>query len=221
MTEDIIDHLRQTRKGAMFIIEAPSGTGKTTVIKEILRQDPNLKFSVSVTTRQKREGEEEGVDYYYISNEEYDALRAEDAFYECVDSQYGSRYGTLKSEVDSFINVGQDVVFDLDWVGMRQMKEKAPDKVVSIYLLPPSIAEVKRRLIGRGTDSAAVIEKRMDLIVEKIKHWDEFDYVIINLNLEETIRKVRRIISCERMKRVRQLGLNSFVEGLIKEAGEE
>ncbi len=221
MTEDIINHLRQTRKGAMFIIEAPSGTGKTTVIKEILRQDPNLKFSVSVTTRQKREGEEEGVDYYYISNEEYDALRAEDAFYECVDSQYGSRYGTLKSEVDSFINVGQDVVFDLDWVGMRQMKEKAPDKVVSIYLLPPSIAEVKRRLIGRGTDSAAVIEKRMDLIVEKIKHWDEFDYVIINLNLEETIRKVRRIISCERMKRVRQLGLNSFVEGLIKEAGEE
>ncbi|HCU59009.1 MAG TPA: guanylate kinase, partial [Alphaproteobacteria bacterium] len=93
MTEDIINHLRQTRKGAMFIIEAPSGTGKTTVIKEILRQDPNLKFSVSVTTRQKREGEEEGVDYYYISNEEYDALRAEDAFYECVDSQYGSRYG--------------------------------------------------------------------------------------------------------------------------------
>ncbi|MBR2299740.1 MAG: guanylate kinase [Alphaproteobacteria bacterium] len=221
MTEDIINHLRKTRKGAMFIIEAPSGTGKTTVIKEILRQDPNLKFSVSVTTRPMREGEVEGVDYYYITNEEYDVLRAQDAFYEYVDSQYGSRYGTLKSEVDSFINVGQDVVFDLDWVGMRQMKEKAPDKVVSIYLLPPSIAEVKRRLIGRGTDSAAVIEKRMDLIVEKIKHWNEFDYVIINLNLEDTIRKVRRIISCERMKRVRQLGLNSFVQGLIKEAGEQ
>ncbi|MBP5615590.1 MAG: guanylate kinase [Alphaproteobacteria bacterium] len=219
--KNVIEHLKKTRKGAMFIIEAPSGTGKTTVIKELLRQDPNLKFSVSVTTRAKREGEQEGVDYYYISNEEYDKLHEQDAFYECVDSQYGSRYGTLKSEVDSFINVGQDVIFDLDWVGMRQMKEKAPDKVVSIYLLPPSVAEVKRRLISRGTDSAAIIERRMDLIVEKIRHWEEFDYVIVNVNIEETIQKVQRIISCERMKRVRQEGLNEFVESLIKQADEE
>ncbi len=221
MNKNVIAHLKQTRKGAMFIIEAPSGTGKTTVIKEILKQDPNLKFSVSVTTRPPREGEKNGVDYYYITNEEYDKLRREDAFYECVDSQYGSRYGTLKSEVDSFINVGQDVVFDLDWMGARQMKEKAPDKVVSIYLLPPSIAEVKRRLINRGTDSATIIEKRMDLIVEKIKHWDEFDYVIVNVDIEETIQKVRRIISCERMKRVRQEGLAEFVEALIKEADDK
>ena len=218
MKKDVIEHLKTTRKGIMFIIEAPSGTGKTTIIKEILAQDPNIKFSVSVTTRPKREGEEEGVDYYYITNKEYDRLLEKDAFYECVDSQYGARYGTLKSEVDSFINVGQDVIFDLDWVGMIQMRQKAPDKVVSIYLLPPSVAEVKKRLINRGTDSAAVIEKRMNLIVEKIKHWDEFDYVIINQDLEETINKVRRIISCERMKRVRQEGLKGFVEGLIKEA---
>jgi guanylate kinase len=148
-------------------------------------------------------------------------LKAQDAFYEYVDSQYGSRYGTLRSEVDSFINIGQDVIFDLDWVGMRQMKEKAPDKVVSIYLLPPSVAEVKRRLISRGTDSHADIKKRMDLIVEKIKHWNEFDYVLVNANLEETIQKVRRIISCERMKRVRQVGLKSFVKQLIDEAGEQ
>ncbi len=220
MAKNIIDKLRKTRKGAMFIIEAPSGTGKTTVIKELLKQDPNLKFSVSVTTRPPREGEKDGVDYYYITNEEYDKLLEEDAFYEYVDSQYGSRYGTLKSEVDSFINVGQDVIFDLDWVGMRQMKQKAPDKVVSIYLLPPSVAEVKRRLINRGTDSAAIIEKRMDLIVEKIQHYNEFDYVIVNVDIEETIKKVRRIISCERMKRVRQEGLNDFVAALIKEADE-
>ena len=220
MAKNIIDKLRKTRKGAMFIIEAPSGTGKTTVIKELLKQDPNLKFSVSVTTRPPREGEKDGVDYYYITNEEYDKLLEEDAFYEYVDSQYGSRYGTLKSEVDSFINIGQDVIFDLDWVGMRQMKQKAPDKVVSIYLLPPSVAEVKRRLINRGTDSAAIIEKRMDLIVEKIQHYNEFDYVIVNVDIEETIQKVRRIISCERMKRVRQEGLNDFVAALIKEADE-
>lgn len=221
MTTDIIEHLKTTRKGAMFIIEAPSGTGKTTIIRELLAQDSNLKFSVSVTTRAKREGEIEGVDYYYITNEEYDSLKDQDAFYECVDSQYGSRYGTLRSEVDSFINVGQDVIFDLDWIGMRQMKEKAPDKVVSIYLLPPSVAEVKRRLVNRGTDSNAVIEKRMDLIVEKIKHWNEFDYVLVNANLEDTIQKVRRIISCERMKRIRQVGLKSFVDQLINEAGEQ
>lgn len=220
MKKDVIEHLKTTRKGAMFIIEAPSGTGKTTIIKEILAKDPNLKFSVSVTTRPKREGELEGVDYYYITNKEYDRLLAKDAFYECVDSQYGARYGTLRSEVDSFIDIGQDVVFDLDWVGMLQMREKAPDKVVSIYLLPPSVAEVKKRLISRGTDSAAVIEKRMSLIVEKIKHWDEFDYVIVNQNLEETIKKVRRIISCERMKRARQEGLKDFVDKLIKEAEE-
>ena len=221
MKKDVIEHLKKTRKGAMFIIEAPSGTGKTTIIKEILAQDPNLKFSVSVTTRPKREGEVEGIDYYYITNKEYDRLKAKDAFYEYVDSQYGARYGTLKSEVDSFISIGQDVVFDLDWVGMLQMKEKAPDKVVSIYLLPPSVAEVKRRLVSRGTDSAAIIEKRMNLIVEKIKHYNEFDYVIVNQNLEETIQKVRRIISCERMKRVRQEGLQSFVDSLIAEADEQ
>lgn len=217
---DIIELLKKSRRGAMFIIEAPSGTGKTTVIKEILRQDPNLKFSVSVTTRPMREGEQEGVDYYYISNQEYDKLLKNDAFYEYVDSQYGARYGTLRSEVDSFINIGQDVVFDMDWVGARQMKAKAPDEVVSIYLLPPSVTEVRRRLINRGTDSNAVIEKRMDLIVEKIKHWEEFDYVIVNADIEDTIKKVQKIISCERMKRVRQVGLQKFVKTLIKEAEE-
>lgn len=217
---DVIDVLRKTRKGAMFIIEAPSGTGKSTVIKELLKRDSNLKFSVSVTTRAKREGEQEGVDYYYITDEQYNDYLAQDAFYEYVDSQYGSRYGTLRSEVDSFINVGQDVIFDMDWIGARQMRLKVPDEVVTIYLLPPSVKEVRRRLVNRGTDSPEIIEKRMNLIVEKIKHWNEFDYVIVNENVEDTIYKVQKIISCERMKRVRQVGLPAFVEALIKEAQE-
>ena len=217
---DVIDVLRKTRKGAMFIIEAPSGTGKSTVIKELLKRDSNLKFSVSVTTRAKREGEQEGVDYYYITDEQYNDYLAQDAFYEYVDSQYGSRYGTLRSEVDSFINVGQDVIFDMDWIGARQMRLKAPDEVVTIYLLPPSVKEVRRRLVNRGTDSPEIIEKRMNLIVEKIKHWNEFDYVIVNENVEDTIYKVQKIISCERMKRVRQVGLPAFVKALVKEAQE-
>ncbi len=218
--DEIIDRLKKVRRGAMFIIEAPSGTGKGTVAKELLRQDPNIKFSVSVTTRQPREGEVDGVDYYFVTDEQYDEFLTQDAFYEHVDSQYGPRYGTLRSEVDSFINVGQDVLFDMDWAGARQMREKAGDDVVTIYLLPPSIKELRQRLINRGTDSMDVIEKRMGIIYEKIKHWDEFDYVIVNVDLKETVTKIQKIISGERMKRVRQVGLKGFVHELIKEAQE-
>lgn len=215
---DIIDTLKKVRRGAMFIIEAPSGTGKTSVIKKLMTQDNNLKFSISATTRKPREGEKDGVDYYYISDEKYNELLEQDAFYEHVDSQYGSRYGTLRSEVDSFINVGQDVVFDMDWVGLRQMKAKAPDDVVSIYFLPPSIHELRRRLESRGTDSKETINKRMGLILEKMQHWNEYDYVVVNVDVDQTVETVREIISAERMKRVRQTGLITFVEKLEKEA---
>lgn len=218
--DKIIEKIKQLRRGAMFIIEAPSGTGKSVVIKELLAQDENLKFSVSVTTREKRKGEIDGVDYHYINDAQYDQFLEQDAFYEYVNSQYGSRYGTLRSEVDSFINVGKDVVFDVDWEGMRQIKSKAPNDVVSIYLLPPSIKELRRRLEGRGTDSREVIEKRMSLILEKLKHWDEFDYVIVNVDVDETVKKIQKIISGERMKRVRQIGVKIFVKELIKEAEE-
>ena len=219
--DEIIDRLRKVRKGAMFIIEAPSGTGKGTVIKELLKADSNIKFSVSVTTRQPRPGEVEGVDYYFVTDEQYNEFMAQDAFYEYVDSQYGSRYGTLRSEVDSFINVGQDVVFDMDWAGARQMRQKAGDDVVTIYLLPPSVKELRKRLEGRKTDSQEVIEKRMAIILDKISHWEEFDYVIVNANLQETVTKIQKIISGERMKRVRQVGLKGFVKELINEAQEK
>ena len=184
-----------------------------------MRRDDKLKFSISVTTRAPRHNEVDGVDYYFISDEQYDKYKAEDAFYEYVDSQYGSRYGTLRSEVDSFLNVGEDVIFDIDWMGARQMKEKAPQEVVTIYMLPPSIKEVRSRLENRGTDSKEVIEKRMKLVTEKICHWQEFDYVVVNANLEDTVEKIRRIISGERMKRVRQQqGLENFVNELMEEA---
>lgn len=219
--EDVINYLRKVRRGTMFIIEGPSGAGKGTVIKEILARDPHIKFSVSVTTRPRRHNEVDGVDYYFITDQQYNRLIKEDAFYEYVDSQYGNRYGTLRSEVDSFINVGEDVLFDLDWMGARQMKEKAGADAVTIYLLPPSIKEVRRRLEGRGTDSPEVIEKRMNMVLEKISHWDEFDYVVVNEELEDTVEKIRRIISGERMKRVRQLnGLKTLVDALVKEAQE-
>ena len=216
----IIDKLRRERKGAMFIIEGPSGTGKGTIAKQLLEQDKNIKFSVSVTTRAPRHNEVEGVDYYFISDEKYDELLKQDAFYEYVDSQYGSRYGTLRSEVDSFINVGQDVLFDMDWEGARQMREKAPDDVVTIYLLPPSIKELYERLVNRGTDSKEVIDKRMKMVLEKLSHCNEFDYIVVNAELEDTVKKIQRIISGERMKRVRQTGMKDFVAKLENEAKE-
>ncbi len=215
---DIIEKLRKVRRGAMFIIEAPSGTGKTSVIKKLLARDDNLKFSVSVTTRKPREGEKDGVDYYYITDDQYNQFMKEDAFYEYVDSQYGSRYGTLRSEVDNFINVGQDVIFDMDWVGLRQMKQKAPEEVVSIYMLPPSIKELRQRLEGRGTDSIEIINKRMNVILEKMEHWTEYDYVVVNVDLEQTVETIQEIISAERMKRVRQTGLKEFTQILVNEA---
>lgn len=217
--DNVIDYLRNVRRGAMFLIEAPSGTGKGTVIKELMKRDDKLKFSVSVTTRAPRYNEVEGVDYFFITDEQYNKYRDEGAFYEYVDSQYGNRYGTLRSEVDSFLNVGEDVIFDIDWMGARQMREKAPDDVVTIYMLPPSIKEVRERLENRGTDSKDVIEKRMNMVADKIEHWNEFDYVVVNVSLEDTVEKIRRIISGERMKRIRQqAGLEKFVAELMVEA---
>ena len=216
--DEIISRLKEVRRGTMFIIEGPSGSGKGTISKELLRRDKNIRFSVSVTTRAPREREAEGVDYYFVSNEKYEEHLKNDAFYEYVDSQYGSRYGTLRSEVDSFINIGQDVLFDMDWAGARQLKQKAAEDIVTIYLLPPSIKELRKRLIDRGTDSQEIIEKRMSIIFDKIKHWDEFDYVIVNADIEETVAKVQKIIECERTKRIRQIGLKRFVKELIDEA---
>ena len=220
--EDVVDYLNKLRRGAMFLIDAPSGTGKGTIIKELMKKDNKLKFSVSVTTRPPRNNEVDGVDYYFISDEQYDKYKAENAFYECVDSQYGNRYATLRSEVDRFLNVGEDVIFDIDWVGARQIKEKAPKDVVTIYMLPPSIKELRRRLEGRKTDSKEVIDKRMSMVVDKIEHWQEFDYVVICTNPEEASEKISQIISAERMKRVRQKeGLENFVSELIDEAKKE
>ena len=206
----------KVRKGVMLIIAAPSGTGKGTVIKKIMEQDDNLHFSVSITTRDMRPGEVNGKDYHFVSEEEYMEFKNSGQLYEDA-TVFGNYYGTLKDEVDSFINVGKDVVFEIDWQGSRQLKEKAPNDVVSIFLLPPSLVELRQRLIDRKTDSMETINYRMENNIEEVSHWEEFDYVVINEDIDETVYKVRKIISGERMKRVRQTGLSEFVDKLIKE----
>ncbi|MBQ8672123.1 MAG: guanylate kinase [Alphaproteobacteria bacterium] len=217
---DILQQLNSVRRGLMLILGGPSGTGKTSVVKKMLEQDKNISWSVSVTTRAPREGEKNGVDYYYVTDEQYDKYLQENAFYEHVDSQYGCRYGTLRSEVDGFINVGKDVIFDMDQEGFHQMRAKAPQDVVSVFLLPPSIKELRRRLEGRKTDSKEVIDKRMNMAMERLKYWNEYDYAVICLDLDQAVETVQHILSAERMKRERQLGLIGFTEQLMKDAKE-
>lgn len=218
--KDWVDYLRKTRRGAMFIFDGLSGSGKNTVIEKLIASDKNLKFSISVTNRPMREGEKEGVNYYYVTDEKYNELLSQDAFYEHVESDYGNKYGTLRSEVDGFLKVGQDVLFDLDFPGIVQLKGKAGDDVVTIGLLPPSIRELKQRLIDRG-DDIEVIKKRMKAFRTRLSYISGYDYVVINDNIEDTVAKVQRIISGERMKRVRQIGLPDFMKKLFNELNED
>lgn len=215
---DILKQFSKTRRGVMLILGGPSGTGKSTVVKKMLELDKNISWSVSATTRQPRQGEIDGIDYHFISDEKYNEYRDSDAFYEYVDSEYGGRYGTLRSEVDQFINVGRDVIFDMDQDGLRQMKAKAPYDVVSIFLLPPSIKELRNRLENRKTDSQEIINKRMNLAVDRLKYWADYDYVVVSLDIDQTVETVRQILSAERMKRQRQTGLFKFTDELMEEA---
>ena len=216
MTDNSVNYLRKTRKGAIFILDGPSGSGKNAIIDGLLAKDSNLKFSVSVTNRDKRAGEVEGVDYYFISDEKYNQLLSEDAFYEHVDSDYGVKYGTLRSEVDSFLTVGQDVICDMDFPGIVQMKGKAGDDVVVIGILPPSIKTLHERLVKRG-DKEETIQKRMKVLRTRLSYMNSYDYVVLNDKLDESIAKLQRIISGERMKRVRQVGLKDVMKGLYAE----
>jgi len=215
---DILKQFSKTRRGVMLILGGPSGTGKSTVVKKMLELDKNISWSVSVTTRQPRPGETDGIDYYFINDDKYNEYRDTDAFYEYVDSEYGCRYGTLRSDVDKFINVGRDVIFDMDQDGLRQMKAKAPYDVVSIFLLPPSIKELRSRLENRKTDSQEVIDRRMNLAVDRLKYWADYDYVVVSLDVDQTVETVRQILSAERMKRQRQTGLFKFTDELMEEA---
>lgn len=219
MIKDIVNYLRKTRRGAMFVLDGLSGVGKNTIIEKLLKKDKSLRYSISVTTRSPRPGEKDGVNYHFVSDVEYDKLLSEDAFYEHVESDYGGKYGTLRSEVDSFLTVGQDVLFDLDFPGMVQLKGKAPNDVVTIGVLPPSIKTLVDRLNTRG-EKQEVIDKRLKTFRTRLSYIRGYDYIVINDDLDETVGKVQRIISGERMKRVRQIGMPEFINQLFDEIKE-
>ena len=202
------------RRGLMFILSSPSGAGKTTLSRMLLAKDPEIRLSVSATTRPPRPGEVDGVHYHFVSEAEFDRMVEEDDFYEWA-HVFGHRYGTPKGKIRAGLKEGHDFLFDIDWQGTQQLYQKDQQDVVRVFILPPSIDELHRRLKGRATDSADVIAARMERARAEISHWDGYDYVIINDDVDVCFEKVRAILEAERMKRARQTGLIPFVRGLM------
>jgi guanylate kinase len=201
------------RRGLMFVLSSPSGAGKTTLSRMLLDQDPQVELSISVTTRARRPGEVEGRDYHFIDDRRFEAMVQGGELLEHA-RVFGHRYGTPRAAVETALAAGRDVLFDIDWQGTQQLAEKARDDLVSVFLLPPSIAELERRLHSRAQDSDEVIRTRMSRAGEELSHWPEYDYVVVNYDLDRTFAQVRTILHAERLKRIRQSGLGDFVRKL-------
>ena len=201
------------KEGVLLVISSPSGTGKTTICKKLLEYDKNIHLSVSVTTRKKRKNEVEGIDYYFKSKKDFLNLKSQNSFIENA-FVFENYYGTLKSEVLEQLENGIDVLIDIDWQGTRQITEAMKGNLIKIFLLPPSIDELKKRLSKRNSDSIKEINFRMSNALKEIKHYDEYDYVLINNNLENTFQKIVKILEVERLKLSKQLSLFDFIEKL-------
>ena len=197
----------------MLVLSSPSGAGKTTISRELLAKDGNLTMSVSVTTRPKRPGESDGADYVFVDQAKFDGMVQDGAFLEHA-TVFGHGYGTPRGPVDAALDEGRDVLFDIDWQGTQQMREKARDDLVSVFVLPPSTEELARRLHTRAQDPEDVVRDRMAKAADEMSHWPEYDYIVVNEDIAQSAAQVQAILLAERLKRERQVGLRNFVEGL-------
>src|ERR1700737_764572 len=204
------------RRGLMFVLSSPSGAGKTPLSRLLIERMPGLKMSVSATTRPMRPGEVDGRDYHFIDNAKFDLMlkRAE-----LLESAFvvENRYGTPRAPVETALLAGQDVLFDIDWQGTQQLREKARADVVSVFILPPSAADLEKRLNSRAQDSDEVIRGRMSRATHEMSHWAEYDYIVINHNIDEAFAEVQSILKAERLKRERRTGLTTFVRELQRQ----
>ena len=205
--------LSKINRGLVLIVSSPSGAGKTTICKKLIQDVENLSLSVSVTTRLKRQNEIDGKDYFFKSDEEFDKMVKEEKFLEHA-RVFGYSYGTLKSEINSKITNGINVIVDIDWQGTRQIEEHIPDDIVKIFILPPSIKELENRLGARATETQDSFKKRMSEARKEISHYNEYDFIIINEDVQECINKIKLIINSESLRRHRQVGLSEFVNNL-------
>lgn len=205
-----------SRRGVMLILSSPSGAGKSTIARHILQDDPSIKLSVSVTTRAKRPSEIDGVHYHFVSETKFHGLRDRKALLEWAEV-HGNYYGTPVDPVEEALEKGQDVLFDIDWQGTLQLYKTARRDIVSIFILPPSLAELKSRLIRRAEDDLEVISRRLENARTEMAHWAEYDYVLVNDDLEPTMKTVASILKAERARRERQIGMRVFLEKMLSE----
>lgn len=201
------------RRGLMLVLSSPSGAGKTTIARGLLERDAGITMSVSVTTRAMRPGEAEGLDYYFIDQQRFDRMAETGDLLEHA-RVFGNCYGTPRVAVEDALGAGRDVLFAIDWQGAQQLAQNARDDLVSVFVLPPSVSELERRLRGRGQDSEEVIANRMAKASNEISHWPEYDYVIVNSDVTESIAAVWAILHAERLRRRRQVGLPEFVRSI-------
>ena len=203
------------RRGLMLVLSSPSGAGKTTLSRKLLGSDPGIIMSVSATTRPKRPNEVEGRDYYFVAPADFEAMvQANELFEHAI--VFDHCYGTPKRAVSEALAAGCDVLFDIDWQGTQQLKERAREDLVSVFILPPSHDELERRLKSRAQDSDEVVAKRMAKAASEISHWPEYDYVVVNRELDRALMQVKSILEAERARRARLIGVGEFVAALTK-----
>jgi guanylate kinase len=208
--------MEPARRGLMLVLSSPSGAGKTTLARRLVEAEPGVAMSVSYTTRKQRKGEVEGRDYYFVDRETFAAMRDRGEFLEWA-VVFDNYYGTRRAPVEEALRAGGDVLFDVDWQGAEKLRAKAKGDVVTVFILPPSGKALERRLTERAQDAPEVVEARMRGASNEIQHWNEYDYVVINRDVDEALAAVRAILAAERLRRSRLNGLQDFVQGLLAE----